>query len=307
VASTPADKQVDYTRQAGLGPWTQLLDEVVRLQVLNEMGRAESVLTEAQRLREYMQTLPSTSSLDESANPWNTREALLDTGRYAARQLGRWEDALDLNSAVAASMRDRAAPAAEMARSRFNDYFPLLHLGRADEALALLLECRQVFQDAHDIGMLGKTFGALADVEDSRGHREAAIHMQRDALRYTYLAGDVLSVVVSYHNLGNYIHRYARQPAAALACHLTAALIRALTGGEGIEGSVHAAVTDLRKFGADATMPADVPGLCHQIGDIPGADLDRLLEALSPDRGTLEQLFQELVAAVREAANQEEK
>ena len=102
-----------------------------------------------------MQTLPAETSPDETVNPWNVREALLDTGREAARQLGRWDDALELNAAATASKRDRGAPATDIARGRFNDYGPLIRLGRTGEALDLLLECRQAFEHAHDIQMLG--------------------------------------------------------------------------------------------------------------------------------------------------------
>ena len=54
-------------------------------------------------------------------------------------------------------------------------------------------------------------------------------------------------------------------------------------------------------------MPVNVPGMCRQVGDIPGADLDRLLAALAPDQEALEQLFQELITAVREAASREQE
>jgi len=298
-----ADQQVSYSEQAGRGPWTRLGDEVQRLQVLTVMGEADSVLAEVQRLRQHMQTLPATTSGDETSVAWNVRETLLDTGRSAARQLGRWDDALDLNAAQAASKRDRAAPVAEIAQARFNDYFPLLRLGRTDQALALLLECRQAFQDARDIESLGKTLSALADTEDERGHTDAAIRLERDALRYSYLARNVIAIAVSYHNLGNYLVRDSRQQAPALACHLAAALIYALTGAEGTDGSARAAAADLREFGTDAVPPPDVPGLCRQVGDIPGADLDGLLAALAPDPDALEQQFRQLVTAVREAAS----
>jgi hypothetical protein len=132
------------------------------LQVLNAMGQADQVLTEVQRLRDQMQALPATPGPDETATPSNVRETLLDTGRDTARQLGRWQDALDLNAEQVASKRGRSAPAADIAHSRFNDYFPLLELGRTDEALALLLECRQAFQDARDPRKLGMALGALA-------------------------------------------------------------------------------------------------------------------------------------------------
>jgi hypothetical protein len=316
-ALTLTEQMAGYTRQAGLGPWTQLLDEVQRLQVLNAMGRADQVLAEVQRLRDQMQALPATSSRDEAAIPWNVREMLLDTGRSAARRLGRWQDAFDLNAANLASKRERGAPAAAIARSGFNDYFPLLRLGRTEEALALLLDCRQVFQDARDIEMLGNTLGALADTEDKRGHGVAAISLERDALRYSYLAGDVTGIAVSYHNLGNYVHRHARQPGPAMACHLASALIRALTGAEGTDLSVRAAAADLLALGAtpastvsladasppaNAIPPADVPALCRQIGDIPGTDLPRLLAVLVPDPATADQTLRDLTAQAQALA-----
>jgi hypothetical protein len=301
-ALTLAGQMAGYTRQAGLGPWTQLSDEVVRLQVLNEMGQASRVFAEIERLRGHLQTLPATLSPDETGIPWNVREVLLDTGRYAASQLNRWEDALDLNAAQTASMRDRRAPAVEVARSRFNDYGPLLVLGRTGEALDLLLYCRQVFQDANDIGPLGRTLSALAHIEGQRGHGDAAILMERDALRYSYLAGDVAGIAVSYHNLGNDLLRHARQPASTLACHLASALICAVTGADDGGQSVGAAADDLREFGAAATQPADVAALCGQIGEIPGADLHRLLTALAPDPAATEQGLRQLITEAQSGA-----
>jgi hypothetical protein len=218
-------------------------------------------------------------------------------------------------------MRGRSAPAADTAGSRFNDYYPLLRLGRTGEALALLLECRQAFQDARDPGMLGKTLSALADVEDARGHGDAAIGLERDALRYTYLAGDVIAIAVSYHNLGNYLRRHAGRPVPALACHLAAALICALTGAEGADRSVRAAATDLRALGtedgggsahaaasgpsepaADAVPPADVPALSRLVGDIPGTDLPGLLTALAPDPAAADQALRDLISQAQAQA-----
>jgi tetratricopeptide (TPR) repeat protein len=301
-ALTLCGQKAGYTRQAGLGPWTELSDEVRRLQVMNAMGQTGRVLAEVERLRDHMQTLPVVAGPDDTVAPWNVRETLLDTGREAASQLARWEDALDLNAAQTASKRDRRAPAANVARARFNDYAPLLRLGRTDEALDLLLECLQVFQEANDIGPLGKTLSALADTEDNRGHGDAAIRMERDALRYTYLAADAIGIAVCYHNLGNYLRRHARQPAPALACHLAAALIRAFTGADGGDRSVRAAAVDLREFGVAATSPGDVAVLCSQIGQIPGADLHRLLAELVPDPAVTEQALRQLITQAQAEA-----
>jgi tetratricopeptide (TPR) repeat protein len=297
-----ADEMIGYTRQAGHGPWTQLLDEVQRLQVLGEMGHADQVLAEVQRLRSYMSSLPATPGQDETATPWNVREMLLDIGRNAARQLGLWDDALELNAAILASKHDRSAPATDIAQAKFNDYSPLLQLDHADEALALLRECREVFQDADDIRLLGMTLTALASTEDVRGHGDAAIRMEHDALRYKYLAGIMIGIAGSYHNLGDYLRRHARQAGTALASHLAAALIRVLTGAEGTDDSVRAAAIDVREVGAAATPPTDVADLCRQLGDIPGTDLPGLLEALSPDPAAAEQALRELIAQAQALA-----
>jgi len=301
-ALTLADQMIGYTRRAGLGPWTQLLGEVSRLQVLNDMGQAEQVLAEVQRLREHMETLPVRPGEPEPVYPWNVRGSLLAVGRDAARQLGRWDDALELNSAVAAIAQDRGAPAGDIAQIGFNDYGPLIRLGRIDEALALLLYCRQAFESAHDIRGLGVVLGALADVEDKRGHGNAAISLGQDALRYEYLARDVSAITVSYHNLGNYLGRHARQTAAALAHHLASALICALTDAEGVDESVRAAAADMQTAGADTEPPADVADLCRRVAGIPGTDLDRLITLLAPDPDTAERTLRELVARIRDLA-----
>jgi PAS domain-containing protein len=47
-----AEQTIGYTRRAGLGQWTQLLDEVRRLQVLKHMGQHGKALAEVRRLPE---------------------------------------------------------------------------------------------------------------------------------------------------------------------------------------------------------------------------------------------------------------
>ena len=295
-ALTLTGQAIGYTRQADAGPWTQLLVEVQRLGVLNAMGQAKRVPGEVKRLRHRMRALHATSGPDENVAAWHVREKLLDTDRDAARQLGRWRTALGLNAEVIDSMRDRRALATEIARARFNDYGPLLMLGRADDALELLLDCRQVFQDARDYGTLGRTLTALAHTEDARGHGDATTRLERDALRYKYLAGDVIGIAASYHNLGTYLHRHDRQPALALACHLASALISAFASIEDNGDSVDSAAADLYEFDTAAIPPTDLADLERQVGDIPGTDLTRLIDEISPGSETAERTLQGLIA-----------
>jgi hypothetical protein len=207
-----------------------------------------------------------------------------------------------MNAAIVASLRGRRAPAATVAWARFGDYGPLLNLGRADEALALLLDCRQVFEEAGDTAWLGKTLSALADTEYRRGHGDAAIRLERDALRYKYLAGDVHGIAVGYHNLGNFLHLHARRGSPALASHLTAALIHALAGTGLADDSAGAAAEDLRVFGGDAVAPGDVADLCGRLADIPGTDLSSLVASLSPGPETAEQALRDLITQAKELA-----
>jgi hypothetical protein len=296
-----ADQKIGYCRQAGLGPRTQIFHELQRLQVLLQMGNAHLVLSEIQQLRDRLRNVSDTSGSEETTDRWVADELLLETGRSAARQLSRWADALDFSADLIDSLQARRAPASDIAQAKFSDYDVLLALGAINEALDLLLSCRQVFQDAGDIAMLGKTFGALADVEDERGRTDAAVSLQRDALRYFYLSGDIRDIAVSYHNFGIYLYR-ASQPALALASHLAAALIEALTGISDRHDPVLHAAINLRQLGSAAVPPSDVAELCRQVGDIPGTGLPGLIATLSPVADTAERALHELIAQARALA-----
>jgi hypothetical protein len=113
----------------------------------------------------------------------------------------------------------------------------------------------------------------------------------------------VTGIAGSYHNLGSYLHRHARQPDAALACHLAATLIRTLARAAEADQSARAAAGDLRAAGAGARLPADVAALSARVGaGIPGTDLGRLLDAFVPTAGAAKQVLGELVMLVRDLA-----
>ncbi len=297
-----ADERIDYARRAGFGPWTQLQVQVGRLQVLLVMGKAEQVAAEVQRLRAHMQAMPTTADESEDVDLWHVREILLDAGRNAALALGRWQDALDLGAAAVASQQARGAMATEIARARFSDYGPLVGLGRDDEALALLLECRHAFEASQDVEYLGAVFSALATLEHRRGHGDAAIELQRDGLRYSYLGGNVKDIAAGHNNLGSYLTRNASRPGEALAHHLASALILTLAGAGSADQSVHEAASDLRLLGAGGAAPEGLRDLCDQIGQVSGADLAHLLTVLSPELGAAERVLGELLMRVRELA-----
>jgi hypothetical protein len=313
-----AEDFIDHAEQAGLGDWTRLRAEVLRLGVRDAQGQHDIALAEAYRLRACLDRLGARTgedagggqdgnvggdgnvSGDEPGDLAALREAVLATGHAAAVRAGRWDEAVDLNAALVQCMDERGAPAADIARTRFNGYRPLLRLGQAGKALDVLLACRETFTRNGDAEGLGKTLGALASIEDAAGHRESADGLQREALRHSYAAGDAPGIATGYYNLAGYApHR----PTVTLARYLAAALIFTLAadaGGveyrENTDEAVRRAAADRREFGA--IPPADIGDLCAIIGDIPGTSPDLLLKRLARDPGAAERALRDLIARV---------
>jgi tetratricopeptide (TPR) repeat protein len=298
-ALTLVDKMEGYTRQAGLGPWTQLTDRGQRLQLLLPLGEHEQVLAEVQLLREKLASLPEASDQEERVTQWNVREAILATGALAARSLGRWEVALELNGEVTRRKAARDAPALDQATSRFNDYFPLLRLGRVQDAHELLHGCRAVFQAEDAIPELGRVFSALADLEDELGHRQDAIGMEQAALRYLYAAGHPDSVAVSHNNLANYLRLAGGDPKLVVAHRLAAALLRYQTSEGRLDATLRTLADELAEFGEQA-VPGSFGDLAGQVEQVEGVRLSELLAGLPGPAADGEAALAEVLRLARE-------
>jgi hypothetical protein len=155
----------EHTRRGEFGPWSQLGDEVQRLQLLAALGRHEEVLKSVEQLRGEMRNLPDESEKKELVEPWNVRETILDMGRHSALQLGRWQESLDLNTEKVQIAQARGANLLEIAMRRYNDHDPLLRLQRYQDAHSLLVWCRSVFEARGSAYHLGLIFAALGRLE----------------------------------------------------------------------------------------------------------------------------------------------
>jgi hypothetical protein len=288
--------KADYTRRAGLGPWTQLADQGQRLQIMSDMGKHEQVLAQAGQLREQMARLPARPAADETASPWNVRETILDTGRHSAGATGRWQLCLDLAAEIAASERERGAGAHARARTRFNDAEPLIALGRLAEAGRMLRDCQRVFEEHSDIPALAVVLGARASLEDELGHRDTAADLARTALRLHYASPDPRDIAISHHNLASY--HGAGDRAGRRAHRLAAALIRQLTGmTHYLADTMRVLAAELREDPADAAIPATAVAVIEVAERTEGVRLGDLLDALEPDRRTVEQSLAEILHA----------
>jgi tetratricopeptide (TPR) repeat protein len=290
-------RKAELTRRAGLGPWTQLLDQGRRLQILSLMGEHEQVLADTAVLRDQMSQLPARPGNDDPVSPWNVRELILDTGHTSALALGQWQQCLDLNSEIAASQRQRGAGKYEITRTRFNDAGPLIELGRLEEAGRLLRECQQVFEDHRDTAMLAMALGVRASLEDQLGHRKAAVDFGRTGLRLSYARPDPLNIAIGHGNLANYLGAGGDR-AGQRAHRLAAALIRWLTGlTYALANTQRALAAEMRQDGAAKPLPATVAEVVRVAEETDGVRLGDLLAVLQPDAQAVEDALAEILRA----------
>jgi hypothetical protein len=270
-----AGEMAGYTRLAGLGPWTQLGDEGRRLQVLADMGRYDEVLDAVEGLRPKLAALPENSDAEETATPWNVRETLLDTGHTAALYSGYYDLALALNAEIVTAKKRRGADALALAQTRYNDYGPLLRLGRHEDARRLLLDCRAVFEAERSIVALGKVWSALANLGDETGGRADAVRFEEIALAYKYQADQPETCAISHNNLAGYLKRQGEDAAAVLAHRLAAAVI----GLQTQSGHLSSRIQNL----VQSELPPQAPrfdAVAEQVERITGVCFRQLFERL---------------------------
>jgi hypothetical protein len=280
----------EFTRRAGLGPWSQLGDEGQRLQVLGLMGEHARVAAEVDRLRTVMAGLPSRRGPDESIDPWNVREVILSIGRSSALATGEWARCLELNAEVVTSKRGRGAGEHAVTRTRFNDAGPLMRLGRLDEAAQLLTECQRIFEDDADIANLAKVLSTRAGLEASREHWTVAADLERAALRLSYASSDTESIAISHHNLANYPRQTGDDKASQRAHRLAAALIFGVTRmSHYFAMAQDALMAEMRADGGtDPSLPSTLAQVIDLAEQTEGVHLAVLLTALQPDLAQLE-------------------
>jgi tetratricopeptide (TPR) repeat protein len=301
-ALTLADQKIEHTSQAGFGSWTQLSDQGRRLQILNLLGHHEQVLLDVSALRASMADLPDEQAANDRVNPWNVREGVLDIGRESAVALERWDDALELNNEIASAQQRRGASPHESARIRFNDYLPLLRLGRLADVDQLLRDCQDAFSAVDDTTRLAEVYGARADLADKQDHPADAVDLQRISLRLCYLHPDPYEASAAHHHLANYLARAAGNPAEQRAHRLAASLLNHFNGNASeLTRSLRALAEEFR---GDTSGP-DVPALPTTLSEVirlvdasHGIRFSDLMITLCPDSATAEHDLADLLTTV---------
>jgi CHAT domain len=300
------EQKAGYTGRAGLGPWTQLLNQAQRLQILAAMGEHERVLAQTSVLRDQMGRLPARPAASDPVNPWNVREVILDAGCTSALALGRWQQCLDLNTEITASRRDRGAGLHELTRTWFNDAFPLIRLGRLAEADRLLRDCQQVFEDHHDTLMLALVLSTRASLEEESGRAGAAADLERTAIRYRYARPEPRNIAISHHNLADYLRAVGKDRTAQRAHRLAAALFYQLAGmSHDLAIAQHGLTAEVRDDDADGeALPGTLAEVITVAERTEGVRLGELLADLQPDTKATEQALAEILRAANDAAHE---
>jgi hypothetical protein len=167
------------------------------------------------------------------------------------------------------------APASlETVRAWFNNYGPLVHLGRLAEADQLLRDCRDLFNTLDDTTMLATFYNARADLECQRGHVQDAVELQQTGLRFAYVHPSPRDIADSHDKLAFYLSHTAGNPADRRAHRLAAALLHHMSDDtHRLNRVLHALVRELRRDmdGPDApVLPTTLsevvrsPGRCQR-------------------------------------------
>jgi hypothetical protein len=252
-------------------------------------------------VQELMGRLPARPGPgDQGTRPWNVRELILNIAHTSALALGRWQQCLDLNAQVTASVRERGAGLHELTRIRVNDAGSLIRLGRLAEAGRLLRECQQVFEEHRDTPSLATVLSIRADLEDESGR--AAADLERTALRLRYTRPNPLGIAVRHHNLAIYLRKTGGDRAGQRAHRLAAALICRLTGmTHDLAPAQRALAADLR-YDPGADLPATLAEVIRAeviraAERTAGVRLGELLTALEPDTDAVEAALAEILRA----------
>ncbi|WP_021593713.1 CHAT domain-containing protein [Actinomadura welshii] len=298
-----AEEQIALGERAGAGPWTRLLHDDQRLELLIATGQAARITDELAAHRDRLDDLverDEPAGDNESVRPFWVRELVLGTCRSAASATRDWAASARLAQEIMELKVRRGAGPREVSRARFNICGPLEKLGRLDEARRHLSTCRTVFEQENDLDGIAASLSALARIEDARGHPGAAVRAARDAVRYAYKHGDLALIVSTHTNLGYRLAAQARtdeQMADAAAHHLAAALLGTLAGhtrgDEALDALADDLLTQVTEDGRLNEAGKSWPGTTEDLTLAIGTDLHVPLATLgaSYDDATLQDLF----------------
>ena len=212
--------------------------EAFRIDVMG--GKAETVLPQIEKRLDairgwWERGARGESVLDapDSAFLGQAMVSALDVVKEANQALRRWDACLALLEETEGVKRAQGASEHELAITRFNQYGPLMRLGRLDAAQTTIEGCLDVYRGVNDVQRQARALLALANVWSDRRNTSQAVALGRQALALTNRLPDPADRGMSHGNLAVYLHQVGETEAGA--CHHLATLICRLISGHHTE------------------------------------------------------------------------
>ena len=305
-AFSMCEEKLAHTRDAGLGPWSQLADRARLARILGTTGRHVEVLNLVESLLAELDGLSDDLVDEETVVPWQVREEIFAIGRRSAEALGEWQRALDLSVSSLDSEMWRGASANTLAYTRFDCYRLLVRLDRFAEAEENLLGCEKAFEETGNINGLAIVLRARADLAARLDDYTQAADLARRALRLSYLGPEPATAASCHRDLATYLRQISRadeERRVQRAHRLAGALLQEMLGErDGLIWSLRALAAELQDEaeGSTADLPSTLESLDALCGETDGVRFAHLVASLGPERSAAQASIDRLLARARD-------
>ena len=292
-------RSADVGRRAGRPEVKAIVQELEALRIDVQGGKVDEALPEIElrlaRVRRWWQRSQAGEKVAEALERRDLGRVLvsgLDIAREANQSFNRWLACLDLLEESESAKRALGAEKVDLTGTRFNQYGPLMELGRLDEAQRVLEGCLSVFRSAGVAASEAKCLSGLAAVWDERNEPSEAIALERQALAVRNTLPDPSERAISHGNFGNYLERDGKPDEAAQ--HHVAGMAYALCIGLANLAGFHNLGIRARQALADGQRHT-LPRLEAVLAQGEFAALGQFLDSRNVDRSALQAEIDQLV------------
>ena len=282
--------------------------EALRIDVMQGKAREAlpSIATLLDPVRTWWQAHRAGQSVPEAPDSDVLGRVLiagLDIAVQANLALEQWAACLALLEEIEQVQRDRGESRHEMARTRFNQYGPLLKLGRLDQAQAVIEDCLDVYREAGYLAEQARALSALAHLWKERNDLDQAIGLERQALTLRNRLPDPAGRAISHNNLSSNLDQAGQLE--DMARHSLAAITYRLVIGhhQDLSTSLRNLTLDMRRA-ARAGETYHLPRLADLLAVPEFHALGQFLADRAIDLPALQQDIDQFAAQARQAAEQ---
>jgi len=304
IAKATRLRCVDALRKAGRPKVNVIGMELEAFRIDVFQGKAQEVLTDIEarlnEVRGWWQLHKAGKSVPDAPEQVFLGRALvsgLDIAKDANQQIENWEACLSLLKEIEQTYHEMGESKHAVYRTRFNQYKPLMELGRLNEAQQVAEENLASECEAGDQDGQSKALSALADIWHERGDIEQAIALERQALSICNQLHAPFDRAASHGNLFTHLVKAGKLDDSAK--HLLAAIIYLLI----IQRHDHLStflnnLRIMKSRAAESGTRYDLPRVSELLARPEFEALGRFVEQFGVDAAELQGAVDEMVAGV---------